>query len=85
MVPNGATSIKEKSPIFKCYVLKQAQSKFALIVSLSHVVGDRHTFYKMHNMLGQDSVLSPVCKFSFVGIEPRQWEKKRPRSSPAES
>lgn len=41
------------------------KDRFALIVSLSHVLGDGYTFYKIHNMLGHNGkveAMDPIRK-----------------------
>lgn len=54
-VKTGATAVNKDEPVFCVSVLRQGKSKWWLSVSLSHVVGDAHTFYSLHNMLGESS------------------------------
>ena len=41
----------EDVPVFKLSLVVQADKGFALVASMSHVVGDGATFYSVHNMV----------------------------------
>lgn len=60
VVPDGATAMKHDTPLFKVVFLKQTENKFGVLVSLSHVIGDGHTFYKVHSMLGQQAAVTSM-------------------------
>lgn len=48
--------------LFKVSVVPDAvdDSKFALVVSMSHVIADGHTFYAIYAMLGEGSAVRPL-------------------------
>jgi hypothetical protein len=54
MVCGNESLIGQNKPIWKVALIPDAaepDSKFAMLVSMSHAVGDAHTFYKVYNML----------------------------------
>lgn len=52
LVRDGNECIKNISePLFRVTLIKITSLKFALVVSLSHVIGDGHTFYRLYSML----------------------------------
>lgn len=59
-------------PLFRVAVIPDAEapgSRFALVVSMSHVVGDGHTFHRIFKMLAADEevlALNPVRRPEFV-------------------
>ena len=58
----------DKGSFLVSVVNHPSKNIFALVVSLSHVVGDGHTFYALHNMLSNSSkveALNPVREPSF--------------------
>ena len=59
VVPNGNGLIKSGKPICKLTVLSstQASDSFAVIFSMSHSVGDGHTYYTILNMLSATAEL----------------------------
>ena len=44
---------KENESLFRIILISIAPEKFAIICSLSHVLGDGHTFYSIYGMLSQ--------------------------------
>ena len=59
LVPPGAACVDEDEPLFRVVVFAQA-SAFAVLVSLSHVLGDGSTFYQIYGLLSMDAV-SPAA------------------------
>lgn len=48
---------------------EEPESRFALVVSMSHLAGDGHTFYKLYSMLSSETdvvSLNPVRRFDAV-------------------
>lgn len=74
IVPGNVELIGQNKPIWKVAVIPDAaepNSKFALLVSMSHAVGDAHTYYKIYNMLSVSNattveVLNPVRITNFT-------------------
>ena len=58
LVKTGSACLgRADEPIFRVAVIPDAASpgaRWALVVSLSHVVADGHTFYQVHNMLSDN-------------------------------
>lgn len=59
-----------KSPLFQVSIIPDdhhPKSRFAMVVSMSHILGDAHTFYKLHDMLASDppSTINPKRKVTF--------------------
>lgn len=50
LIPDGYTSMKTKKPLSKFTLVPCDENGFALVVSISHVVSDGHSYYKI---LGQ--------------------------------
>lgn len=71
LVPMGLSSIGSKAPLFRCTLLRSANAatqRFALVVSLSHTIGDGATYYQLYGMLSSASrvrALSPVRNTRF--------------------
>ena len=67
LVKKGSESIRRpQEPQFKVTIIPDVESennRWALIVSMSHVIADGHTFYKIHNMLSEDT---PIIKLNFT-------------------
>jgi hypothetical protein len=56
LVKMGRQSADREEPVFKvCLIEMKERKECALIVSLSHVIGDGHTFYKIYSMLNPSS------------------------------
>ena len=56
LVKGGHDSVGRDEPLFKVSFLLDSESpkdRFALVVSMSHVVADAYTFYYVHNMLSK--------------------------------
>ena len=52
LVKSGRACIKQrKNPLFLVSVVIVSTKKFALIVSVSHVIADGHTYYELYSML----------------------------------
>jgi len=68
----NADLIGRDQPIFRVAVIPDAdlpQSRFALVISMSHVCGDGYTFHKIFKMLATDSTIetmNPTRKHLFV-------------------
>jgi hypothetical protein len=64
--PQSSDIVERGSPFFKVVVIrdtKKPEEYFALIVSLSHRVGDGHTYYSIYNMLSSST---PLCALNPV-------------------
>ena len=58
LVKLGKDSVGRDEPLFKVSLLLDAErptERFALAVSMNHVLGDGHTFYAVHNMLSKNA------------------------------
>ena len=56
LVPIGVSCVDKREPLWRVtlYVIKP-ELEYALVVSLSHVMGDGHTFYTLYSMLSCDA------------------------------
>lgn len=73
IIPDGYTSISTKNPLSK-FTLTKCEGGFALIASISHVVCDGHTYYKIMGMLtekGQVEALNTVRRHDFKAEDTR--------------
>lgn len=64
-VKSNKDLVGKNEPLFKVAVIPTAPQKFAVVVSMSHVGGDAHTFYRIYNMLSPKNpivALNPVRK-----------------------
>ena len=53
---------RKEEPLFRVTVIPH-QSSFALLVSMSHICGDGHTYYRIYNMLlGNEPITSLKCQ-----------------------
>ena len=61
-VPNGEKLIKKRKPVCKLTVLScsHPSDSFAVIFSMSHVVGDGHSYYTILNMLSASAELTEM-------------------------
>lgn len=50
-IKKGTVSLDKDEPVFQVVVLKITEGKFALFCSLSHLLADGHTYYKLYGML----------------------------------
>ena len=64
LVKNGTNSVGcADEPQFRVSVVPDDESpetRWALVVSMSHVIADGHTFYQVHNMLSEDATLQAL-------------------------
>lgn len=56
VVKPGNLCVGTLEPLFKVTAVCTGEKTFALIVSLSHVIADGHTFYKLYGMLSHNSI-----------------------------
>uniref|UniRef100_A0A7S4DXL6 Uncharacterized protein n=1 Tax=Lotharella globosa TaxID=91324 RepID=A0A7S4DXL6_9EUKA len=71
-VKKGCETVDTDEPLFKVSVVRDEVSpddSFALVVSLSHTLGDGHTFYSVYKMLSQGS----DTKVTKLNAERKQW------------
>lgn len=57
LVKRGEEALDQDQPVFRVSILpdiNQPTDRFVLVTSLSHTVGDGHTFYILHKMLSKD-------------------------------
>lgn len=70
MVKKGTECIGKNEPLFKVSLIEMKNSKeYALVVSLSHVLGDGHTFYRLYEMLDINKpavALNPIRHHNFM-------------------
>lgn len=72
IVPGNTALIGQNKPIWKVALIPDAaepDTKFAILVSMSHAVGDAHTYYKIFNMLSSRAkieALNPVRVANFT-------------------
>jgi len=68
VVPGNAELVGQNLPLWRVSVIPDAgewDSKFAVAVTMSHAIGDAHTYYKFYNMLHCEArveALNPVRK-----------------------
>jgi hypothetical protein len=80
--PNASKIVKNGSPFFQVTIIrdgKKPDDRFALIMSLSHRVGDGHTFYSIYNMLSSSTplyALNPVRRMHVFDEIERVTRKK---------
>lgn len=60
LVDEPAKLINSGLPVFKISVLGISDGGFALVMSLSHIVGDGHTYYRIYNMLSTNCSVLPM-------------------------
>ena len=63
LVPLNFDLIGTDGPFWRVAVIPDADSphdRFALVVSMSHVAGDAHTYYQLFNMLDQNATALPL-------------------------
>jgi len=53
LVGRGDQCLGQDEPLFRVLVLRTEPGRFALVMSLSHVLGDGHTYYRLFGALGQ--------------------------------
>jgi len=83
LVKLGNDSVGRDEPLFKVALLLDAErpaDRFALAVSMNHMLGDGHTFYAVHNMLSKNapvvalnperSIAAPLAIESAMGGNP---------------
>ena len=58
-VKSGPALVKESEPVCRIVALT-SNGWWGLLMSMSHVVGDGHTFYTIHNMLDKDAEVWPM-------------------------
>jgi len=67
-VKRGYACINKKELLFKVTLIITGLKSFALIISLSHVIGDGHTMYRIYKMLSDDQdiiALNPMRDMDF--------------------
>ena len=81
LIPDGYTSISTKLPLSKFTLIKCGDNSFALVASISHVIGDGNTFYKIMGMLTgtEENVtkLDADRKHTFTENHPRLMGKEQ--------
>jgi len=55
---SGATNKDEQ--LFKVFVANFSSNSWSLFMTLSHVIGDGHTFYKIHNMIDNSEEITSL-------------------------
>src|SRR5580692_1757099 len=51
VIKRGSLCVNKEEDLFRVIVARISEDKFALIVSMSHVIADGHTFYQVYKML----------------------------------
>jgi len=59
LVGKGGECVDKDVPLFHVAVLKCSETKFALIVSISHTIADGYTYYTLYGMLSNDPGVLP--------------------------
>ena len=54
-VKKGLYCLNKNEVLFKVNIIKIGNNKFAIMVSISHILADGYTFYTIYNMLSMDS------------------------------
>lgn len=68
-VPNTQILVGKGGALWQVSIIPDAtlpEERFTLVVSMSHYVGDAHTFYKLYGMLSQDApvvAMNPARRF----------------------
>jgi hypothetical protein len=67
LVPVGALCVDKDVSLFKVTLIEiRPDEEYALVVSLSHTIGDGHTFYQLYSMLDADTPTIPLsCERHF--------------------
>jgi hypothetical protein len=60
VVKRGSLCVDKDEDLFKVIVANIAEDKFALIVSMSHVIADGFTFYEVYKMLSASEPVRPL-------------------------
>jgi hypothetical protein len=71
MVLPNSDLIGQNKPLWKLSIIPDAiepTNKFALLVSMSHVLGDAHSYYKIYNMLNIDDSAGDVVALNPVRV-----------------
>jgi len=66
LVPSNLELAGKNLPFWKVVVVPDADvpnERYALVVSMSHAVGDAHTYYQLLNMLRKDGLVMPLDPF----------------------
>ncbi|GAB5353195.1 hypothetical protein AAMO2058_000016800 [Amorphochlora amoebiformis] len=77
IVPIGTSLVGTNQRMFRVSLVrdfKQPEKRFALIVSMSHIMGDGYTFYKVYSMLGAKGKLESLNAHRHEGF-PEAEEK----------
>ena len=54
LVKTGKKCLQDsREPLFRVTLIKISEQKFAIIFSLSHIIGDGYTFYKLYSMMDE--------------------------------
>ncbi|MBV9495010.1 MAG: hypothetical protein JOZ54_12245, partial [Acidobacteria bacterium] len=56
----GYQCIGKDEDLFRIVVVKISEERFALVMAMSHVFSDAHTFYQVHTMLSSDAPVRPL-------------------------
>lgn len=59
-VKDGNGCLNNNNPLFKITIAVTSKDKFAIIFSLSHMIGDGHTFYELYGMLSSKETVRPL-------------------------
>lgn len=63
LVKIGQDCVDQDEPLFRVSVIRTGLDQFAVVVSLSHVLGDGHTYYQVYSALGQSAPFRPLNPF----------------------
>lgn len=69
LVPIGVTCTGKDIPLWRVTLYTINDCEYAIVVSLSHVLGDGHTFYALYSMLSKDQPITALTceRFSSFG------------------
>lgn len=60
VVKRGSACVDQDEDLFRVVVANISEERFALIVSVSHVISDGHTFYQLFRMLSETEPVRPL-------------------------
>lgn len=74
-VKTGIDSLNKNEPLFKVTLIEIVpHCKYALVVSMSHVLGDGHTFYNIYSMLDKSAEVRALIATRQHSFEPITWQ-----------
>eukprot|EP00929_Paragymnodinium_shiwhaense_P101952 TRINITY_DN65153_c0_g1_i1.p1 TRINITY_DN65153_c0_g1~~TRINITY_DN65153_c0_g1_i1.p1 ORF type:complete len:491 (+),score=70.22 TRINITY_DN65153_c0_g1_i1:67-1539(+) len=88
LIKSGVECLSQDEPLFRVVLVSMSPGSFALVVSMSHVLGDGHSYYQVLGCLSEDITdfpeMDPVRRLGFpracamsIGSEKLAWVGSR--------